>query len=37
MRAGAADACVAPVEELRYILEDSEPALIVQNADLWRI
>ncbi|WP_037990820.1 AMP-binding protein [Synechococcus sp. CC9616] len=40
MRAGAADAvrgASAPVEELRYILEDcGATALIVQNADLWR-
>ena len=40
MRAGAADAvrgASAPVEELRYILEDcAATALIVQNADLWR-
>ena len=40
MRAGAADAvrgASAPVEELRYILEDSQAAaLVVQNADLWR-
>ena len=40
MRAGAADAvrgASAPVEELRYILEDSgATALIVQNAELWR-
>ena len=40
MRAGAADAvrgASAPVDELRYILEDcAATALIVQNADLWR-
>lgn len=40
MRAGATDAvrgAAAPVEELRYILEDSGAvALVVQNADLWR-
>ena len=40
MRAGAADAvrgASAPVEELRYILEDSHAvALVVQNADLWK-
>ena len=40
MRCGAADAvrgASAPVEELRYILEDSKAtALVVQNADLWR-
>ena len=39
MRAGAADAvrgASAPVEELRYILEDSGAvALVVQNAALW--
>ena len=39
MRAGAADAvrgASAPVEELRYILEDSQAtALVVQNAELW--
>lgn len=39
MRAGAADAvrgASAPVEELRYILEDCQAAaLVVQNADLW--
>ncbi len=39
MRAGAADAvrgASAPVEELRYILEDSgATALVVQNAELW--
>ena len=39
MRAGAADAvrgASAPVEELRYILEDSKAvALVVQNAALW--
>ena len=40
MRCGAADAvrgASAPVEELRYILEDcNATALVVQNADLWR-
>ena len=40
MRCGAADAvrgAAAPVEELRYILEDcNASALVVQNADLWR-
>ena len=40
MRCGAADAvrgASAPVEELRYILDDSKAtALVVQNADLWR-
>jgi long-chain acyl-CoA synthetase len=40
MRAGAADAvrgASAPVEELRYILEDAKAvALVVQNADLWQ-
>jgi len=40
MRAGAADAvrgASAPVEELRYILEDcGATALVVQNADLWQ-
>jgi len=40
MRAGATDAvrgAAAPVEELRYILEDAGAvALVVQNADLWR-
>ena len=40
MRTGAADAVrgsSAPVEELRYILEDSKAvALVVQNADLWQ-
>lgn len=39
MRAGAADAvrgASAPVEELRYILEDcGATALVVQNAELW--
>ena len=39
MRTGAADAVrgsSAPVEELRYILEDAKAvALVVQNADLW--
>ncbi len=39
MRIGASDAvrgASAPVEELRYILEDSGAvALVVQNADLW--
>ena len=39
MRCGAADAvrgASAPVEELRYILDDSKAtALVVQNADLW--
>ena len=39
MRAGAADAvrgAAAPVEELRYILEDCRAtALVVQNAALW--
>ena len=39
MRCGAADAvrgAAAPVEELRYILEDCKAtALVVQNADLW--
>ena len=39
MRAGAADAvrgASAPVEELRYILEDCQAtALVVQNAELW--
>ena len=40
MRCGAADAvrgASAPVEELRYILDDCKAtALVVQNADLWR-
>ena len=40
MRCGAADAvrgASAPVEELRYILDDcNATALVVQNADLWR-
>ena len=40
MRAGAADAvrgASAPVEELRYILEDCKAtALVVQNAELWQ-
>ena len=40
MRVGAANAvrgASAPVEELRYILEDSSSiALVVQNAQLWR-
>ncbi len=40
MRAGAADAvrgASAPVEELRYILEDSGAvALVIQTAELWR-
>ncbi len=40
MRAGAANAvrgATAPVEELRYILEDSSSiALVVQNAEVWR-
>ena len=40
MRCGAADAvrgASAPVEELRYIIDDSKAtALVVQNADLWR-
>ncbi len=40
MRAGAADAvrgATAPVEELRYILEDSGAiALVVQTAELWK-
>ena len=40
MRCGAADAvrgASAPVEELRYILEDcNATALVVQNVDLWR-
>ncbi|MGB1622168.1 MAG: AMP-binding protein [Synechococcus sp.] len=39
MRAGAADAvrgASAPVEELRYILEDcGATALVVQNAEVW--
>ena len=40
MRSGAADAvrgASAPVEELRYILEDcGATALVVQNAELWQ-
>ena len=40
MRVGAADAvrgASAPVEELRYILEDCQAvALVVQNAELWQ-
>ncbi len=39
MRAGAADAvrgASAPVEELRYILDDSDAlALVIQSAELW--
>ncbi len=40
MRAGAADAvrgATAPVDELKYILEDSHAVgLIVQNSEVWR-
>ncbi len=40
MRSGAANAvrgASAPIEELRYILEDSKAvALIIQSAELWR-